>query len=47
METAKRLEIGSLLIGNVAMIVKDGNGIYWYLGKDYPVTASAGTGYFR
>ena len=43
METAKRLEIGALLIGNVSMIVKDGNGIYWYLGKDYPVTASAGT----
>lgn len=41
-ETAKRLAVSALSVGEVAMIVKDANGLYWYLGKDLAVTASAG-----
>ena len=44
METAKRVEITALAIGDLAVIVKDANGKYWYLGKDEPVNASAGDG---
>ena len=43
MEAKKRLEVASLMVGDCAMIVLDGNGIYWYLGKDEPVTMTAGT----
>lgn len=41
-ETDKRIEISALSIGELVVIVKDANGIYWYLGKDMPVGASAG-----
>lgn len=41
-ETAKRLEISALSIGELVVIVEDANGKYWYLGKDMPVMASAG-----
>lgn len=44
METAKRVEIAALAVGELAVIVKDANGKYWYLGYDEPVTASAGDG---
>ena len=44
METAKRVEITALALGDLAIIVKDANGKYWYLGKDEPVNASAGDG---
>lgn len=44
METSKRLEIAALSIGQVAAIVLDSNGKYWYLGKDDYVSASAGSG---
>lgn len=44
METAKRLEITALSIGQLAVIVLDSNGKYWFLGKDDYVSASAGTG---
>lgn len=44
METAKRLEMSALAIGQLAVIVEDSNGKYWYLGKDDYVSASAGTG---
>jgi len=44
METAKRVEISALAAGELACIVKDANGLYWYLGKDEPVLASAGDG---
>lgn len=44
METTKRVEITALAIGDLAVIVKDANGKYWYLGKDEPVNASAGDG---
>lgn len=44
METAKRIEITALAQGELAVIVKDANGAFWYLGKDAPVKASAGDG---
>ena len=44
METAKRVEISALAINDLVAIVKDANGIYWYLGYDEPVNASAGDG---
>ena len=44
METQKRVEISALALGDLVVIVKDANGKYWYLGKDEPVTASAGDG---
>jgi len=44
METAKRVEISALAAGELACIVKDANGLYWFLGKDEPVLASAGDG---
>lgn len=44
METAKRVEITALALGDLAIIVKDANGKYWYLGKDEPVNASASDG---
>lgn len=44
METAKRMEIAALSVGDLAVIVKDANGKYWYFGYDEPVTASAGDG---
>lgn len=42
METAKRLELSALSIGQLAVIVEDSNGVYWYLGKDDYVSVSAG-----
>lgn len=44
MQTAARVEITALALGDLAVIVKDANGKYWYLGKDEPVNASAGDG---
>lgn len=43
METAKRIEIAALSKGKLAVIVEDSNGIYWYLGEDDYVSASAGS----
>lgn len=43
-DTQKRIEISALSIGELALIVEDANGRYWFLGKDMPVMASAGTG---
>lgn len=43
METAKRLEIAALSIGQLVAIVKDGNDKYWYLGYNDYVSASAGS----
>lgn len=42
METAKRLELSALSIGQLAVIVEDSNGTFWYLGKDDYVSATAG-----
>ena len=44
MDTTKRVEMAALAQSDLALIVKDGNGKYWYFGKDEPVTASAGDG---
>lgn len=44
METTKRVEITALALGDLAVICKDANGTYFYLGKDEPVNASAGDG---
>ena len=43
MEAEKRLEVAALMVGDCAMLVKDGNDKYWFLGKDEPVTMTAGT----
>lgn len=42
-ETAKRLEMMGLFMGQALAVVKDANGKYWLLGYDNPVEASAGT----
>lgn len=44
METTKRVEMAALAVNDLVMIVKDANGVYWYFGKEEPVTASAGDG---
>ena len=44
METAKRLEMSALAIGQLAVIVEDSNNKFYYLGYDDYVSASAGTG---
>ena len=44
MEKDKRIEIAALSIGQLAVVVEDSNGHYWFLGKDDYVSASAGTG---
>jgi len=43
-DTAKRLEIMALCMDEVAAIVLDNNGKYWFLGYDNPVTATSATG---
>ena len=44
METAKRIEVMAILMGQTTGIVKDANGHYWALGVDKPLEATAGTG---
>lgn len=44
METAKRIEMSALALGQLAVIVLDSNGKYWYLGKDDYVSSTAGGG---
>lgn len=44
METTKRLEVAALSKGQLAVIVEDSNGLFWYLGKDDYVSATAGGG---
>lgn len=43
LETSKRLEIMALMMSATAVIVKDANDKYWYLGKDNYVECSAGS----
>lgn len=43
METTKRLEIMAMCLEDVVVIVNDFNGRYWYLGYDFPVTATSAT----
>ena len=44
METQKRLAIVALALGEAMALVEDSNGKLWFLGKDAPLTATAGTG---
>lgn len=44
METTKRVEMAALAVNELAVIVKDANGKFWYFGADEPVCASAGDG---
>jgi hypothetical protein len=44
METAKRIEMTALAIGQLAAIVEDSNNKYWYLGLNDYVSSSAGSG---
>lgn len=44
METTKRTAVMALSLAECAAIVKDNNGIYWFLGKDEYLGATAGTG---
>lgn len=44
MNEYKRVELNELAAGQIAGIVEDMNGIYWYLGKDNYCTATAVTG---
>ena len=44
METTKRTEITALALSDLRVICKDANGVYWLLGYDEPVNASAGDG---
>lgn len=43
LETSKRLEIMALCLEDVAVVALDWNGKYWYLGHEFPVTATAAT----
>jgi len=42
-ETAKRMEMAKLALGELRVIVKDANGKYWFLGEEEFVAATAGT----
>ena len=44
METDKRVQMVALAKGEVAAVVKDSNGHFWFLGMNEGVVASAGTG---
>lgn len=44
METVKRIEMAALSVNDLAAIVKDSNGVYFYLGYDEPIVATAGDG---
>ena len=44
METTKRVEILAMAQGDLVAIVKDANGLYWYLGLDEPLQLSTGDG---
>lgn len=44
MDTAKRIEVAGMAIGQLAVVVLDSNGHYWYVGYDDYVSSSAGTG---
>lgn len=44
METAKRLEIMAMCLGQMCGVVADYNGKYWFLGADAPISATAASG---
>ena len=41
MDTQKRVEMQTLVLDDVVVIVRDCNNVYWYLGYNEPVNASA------
>lgn len=41
-DASKRLEMAALSVGELAVIVLDNNGTYWYLGYDNPVFRTGG-----
>lgn len=43
MSASKKIEYDALMASELALIVKDGNGTYFYLGYSEPVLASGGT----
>ena len=43
METLKRIEMAALALGDLIVVVKDANGLYWAFGVEEPVNASAGS----
>jgi hypothetical protein len=44
MAAAKRLEFLAMSVGNMAVIVRDNNNVYWGLGFDNPVVLTSGSG---
>ena len=44
METAKRVEMNALSQGELIAIVKDNNNVFWLLGREEPLNATAGDG---
>ena len=44
METTKRIEVSAMAQGELCAIVKDANGLYWFLGQYEPLVISAGDG---
>lgn len=44
MDTTKRTEIAALYANELVVLVQDNNNVWWYLGYDRPVVASAGDG---
>lgn len=44
MDTKKRIEMAALSVNDLVAIVKDANGLYWYLGYDEAIVATAGDG---
>lgn len=43
-EAEKRMAINALALSDLAIIIEDNNGIYWYFGADFEVTLTDGTG---
>ena len=41
LETKKRLELMALALDDLVVIVLDGNGVYWFLGMDFPVSVTS------
>ena len=44
METTKRIEMSALAVNDLRALVKDSNGVFWLLGEEEPMVASAGDG---
>lgn len=42
MNAAKRVEINTLMLGNLHVIAEDNNGVLWYLGIERPVEFTGG-----